>query len=248
MKVGIEEYAVRLGLYDIDITLDKLALKAAKDKWTYEHFLKEALIHQCEMADKRSCETLLKFAGFPYRKTIDDFDFAFQKSISKRVIEELAECAFIRRNENIVFLGPPGTGKTHLAIAIGMEATKRRMRVRFTTCASLITKLREAKERNTYSRRLSSYTRSSLLIIDEVGFNPLTAEDAALLFDVVCKRYEQGSVILTSNKSYADWAEIFSGDAVIATAMLDRLLHHSKSFSLKGQSYRMRDHKKEKVE
>lgn len=103
-----------------------------------------------------------------------------------------------------------------------MEATKKRMRVRLTSCASLITKLREAKERNTYSRRLASYTRSSLRIIDEVGFSPPSADDAALLFDVVCKRYEQGSVVPTSNKSYADWAEIFSGDAVIATAMPDR--------------------------
>jgi DNA replication protein DnaC len=116
------------------------------------------------------------------------------------------------------------------------------MRVRFTTCSTLITKLREARERNAYSRRLSTFTRSSLLIIDEVGFNPLTADDAALLFDVVCKRYEHGSIILTSNKSYSEWAEIFSGDAIIATAMLDRLLHHSKSFALKGESYRMKDH------
>jgi len=246
MSATLAEKAQALGLLDIDLTMDKLALRAADEKWTYEQFLTEVLSHQCEMANERSCETLLRFAGFPYHKTIDNFDFSFQKSISKRVIEELGECAFIRRNENIVFLGPPGTGKTHLAIALGIEATKKRMRVRFTACSSLITKLLEAKERNTYSRRLSSYTSSSLLIIDEVGFNPLSTQDAALLFDVICKRYEHGSIILTSNKSYSEWAEIFCGDTVIATAMLDRLLHHSKSFALKGESYRMKEFKENK--
>ena len=220
---------------------------AASEHWTYEHFLDQVLSDQEQQADERSREALLRFASFPYKKTIQDFDFAFQNSISPQVIAELAECAFIRQHQNIVFLGPPGTGKTHLAIALGIEATKRRLKVRFTTCTDLITRLKEAKEHNTYQRRLAAYTGPSLLIIDEVGFNPLKSDETVLLFDVICKRYERGSVILTANKSYTDWAEIFSGDAVIATALLDRLLHHSQSFVLKGESYRMKEFMENKI-
>ena len=246
MNGSIGDMAARLGLVDISSSISKFSLTAAEEDWTYEHFLKAILADQEERDDLRSREAMLKFAGFPYQKTIQDFDFGFQKSISPTVIAELADLGWIKVKQNIVFLGPPGTGKTHLAIALGIEACKRRYRVRFTTCADLITKLKEAKERNTYSRRLASYTRSSLLIIDEVGFNPLNAFEAALLFDVICQRYEHGSVILTSNKSFTEWAEIFSGDAVIATALLDRLLHHSKSFSLKGDSFRMKEFRESK--
>ena len=120
------------------------------------------------------------------------------------------------------------------------------MRVKFTSASTLVSKLKEARERNTLTRNMATFTRPTLLIIDEVGFTPLDADEAALLFEVVCARYERGSIILTSNKGYTDWAEIFSGDSVIATAMLDRLLHHSKTFVLKGESYRMREHKEVK--
>lgn len=141
--------------------------------------------------------------------------------------------------------GIPHKGKTHLAIALDIEAARRRLRVKFTTCSKLVTNLREGKDRNTYSRRLNAFAKPSLLIIDEVGFTPLDKQEASLFFDVICRRYEAGSIILTSNKTYSEWADIFSDNEVMATAVLDRLLHHSRSFLLKGESYRLKEFKEE---
>jgi DNA replication protein DnaC len=243
-KERLTHLAERLRLPDVPSLLPALAEEAAKREWSYTDFTEALLSAQSEAADVRATETIQRLAGFPARKSLADFDFSFQKSISKKQVTELAGCAFIERAENVVLLGPPGVGKSHIAIAIGLEATKRRLSVKFSTAAKLVASLAEARTAGTFTRRLAGFVRPSLLIIDEVGFLPLDASEASLLFEVVCRRYEKGSIVLTSNKSYGEWGEVFSGDVVIATAILDRLLHHSTTISIKGESYRLKDKKK----
>jgi len=189
-------------------------------------------------------EMLSKVATLPFRRTLEEFDFAFQPSVKERQLRELAGCAFIERKENIIFLGPPGVGKSHLAVALALEALRRRHKVKFTTAAALVSSLAEAERIGTLNRRLAIFTAPALLIVDEIGCLPLDAHQVNLLFQVVSRRYEHGSIILTSNKSYAEWAEVFSGDAVIAAAILDRLLHHSTTIAIKGESYRLKDKKR----
>jgi DNA replication protein DnaC len=240
----LETLAERLHLPDLPLLLPEIAEAAVAGEHSYAQFAEELLAACAAAADERAAETIARLAGFPARKALDGFDFAFQPSVSKRLMAELASCAFVERAENVVLLGPPGVGKTHLAIALGIEAARRRYSVKFTSAAKMVASLAEARGSGSFTRRLASFCRPRLLIVDEVGFLPLAAEGAALLFEVVARRYEYGSIILTANKSYGEWAEVFSGDAVLATAILDRLLHHSTTIAIKGESYRLKDRKK----
>lgn len=240
----LEHLSERLHLPDVPALVGVLAQEAVTKEWSFADFAEALLQAQSDASDARAAETIQRLAGFPVRKTLTEFDYSFQPSVNKKQVSELSSCAFVERAENVVLLGPPGVGKTHLAIALGAEAAKRRMQVKFTTAARLVASLSEARTAGTFSRRLQSFVRPRLLIIDEVGFLPLDAGEASLLFEVVCRRYERSSIVLTSNKSYGEWGEVFSGDAVIATAILDRLLHHSTTISIKGESYRLKDKKK----
>lgn len=240
----IERLSEKLHLPDVPALVGALAQEAVTKEWSFADFAEALLQAQAEASDARAADTIQRLAGFPVRKSVSEFDFSFQPSVNKKQVAELASCAFVERAENVVLLGPPGVGKTHLAIALGAEAAKRRMQVKFTTAARLVASLSEARTAGTFSRRLQSFVRPRLLIVDEVGFLPLDAGEASLLFEVVCRRYERGSIVLTSNKSYGEWGEVFSGDTVIATAILDRLLHHSTTISIKGESYRLKDKRK----
>ena len=190
--------------------------------------------------EQRAIHACVHTAGFPYEKTFDEFDFGFQPSINKREIEDYMTLRFMESNENIIFVGSSGTGKTHLATAIGVEAAKHRKSVYFISCQDLMIQLRKAEHENRLDQRLKSFTRYKLLIIDEIGYINLDKESANLFFQLVSRRYEQKSTIITTNKSLSKWGEIF-GEPVIANAILDRLLHHSHVVSIVGPSYRLKD-------
>ncbi len=182
----------------------------------------------------------VRTANFPYQKTLDDYDFSFQPSINKDVIMEFKNLRFLEKHENILFVGSPGVGKTHLATAIGMEAAKNRQITYFINCNDLISNLKKAYLENRLEDRLRLYSKYKVLIIDEVGFLPIDKQGANMLFQLINKRYEKSTTIITTNQPFSKWADIF-GDAVLANAILDRLLHHSHVFNINGKSYRTKD-------
>lgn len=189
---------------------------------------------------ERAMNACVKVANFPFIKTFEDFDFSFQPSINKEQIINYKYLKFIDDKENIVFIGSPGVGKTHLATAIGVEAAKLRTSTYFISCGDLILQLKRAHIENRLEQRLKFFAKYKLLIIDEVGFLPLDIESSNLLFQLIAKRYEKNSTIVTTNKPLSRWGEIF-GDPVIANAILDRLLHHSHVINIVGRSYRTKD-------
>ena len=209
------------------------------DKTTIDA-LYELTEKEMNLKEQRAIKICVYTAGFPCEKTFEDFDFNFQPSINKKEIEDFMSLRFMENNENIMFVGSSGTGKTHLATAIGIEAAKHRKSVYFITCQELMNQLMKAESENRLEQRLRSFTRHKLLIIDEIGYINLDKEKANLFFQLISRRYEQKSTIITTNKSLAKWNEIFN-DPVIANAILDRLLHHSHVVSILGPSYRVKD-------
>jgi DNA replication protein DnaC len=220
--------------------LDTVCEQAAHRDLDFKAFLAEALETELKGRFRRGVEARLKLARFPWIKTLDQFDFEFQPSIDRRVVRELAGLSFVERAQNVVLLGPPGVGKTHLAVALGVKAAEAGYSVQFVTLETLMTRLVRARHENRLDRILQQLVYPKVLVLDEVGYLPLSREEASLFFRLLVRRYERASLILTSNKSFLDWGDIFN-DQVLATAILDRLLHHATTLNIKGESYRLKE-------
>ncbi|QZY97685.1 IS21-like element helper ATPase IstB [Pantoea dispersa] len=223
--------------------VENLLEQATKDELNYREFLRRVLKHEWNGRHQRGMESRLKLARFPWIKTLEQFDFSFQPGIDRKVIRELAGMAFVERNENVILLGPPGVGKTHLGVALGVKAADAGHRVLFMPLDRLIATLMKARQENRLEKQIQQLGYARVLILDEIGYLPMTREEASLFFRLLNRRYEKASIILTSNKSFTEWGDVF-GDPVLATAILDRLLHHSTTINIKGESYRLKDKRK----
>ena len=241
-----EETAVsgldRLGLSVASAQLDQSCQRAAAEGWSYSHFLGYLLQAELDYRHQKTVALTLQFSHLPYQKRLEEFDFDAQPSIDRRLVEELATCRFLYEGRNIIFLGPPGVGKTHLAISLALLTAEKEHRIYFTTAVDMGQRLAKAMSENRLHREMNKLTHPKLLLIDEMGYLSLDAVQSSLVFQAICRRYDRGlPIILTSNKSFTDWGAIFGGDAVIAAAALDRLLHRCTTINIRGESYRLKD-------
>jgi DNA replication protein DnaC len=230
-----------LGLPVIKEDCRPLAERAAAEHWTHLHYLASLMGAECAQRQERSVARRIKNAHFPVLKTLDTYRWDWPKKINRLQIQNLLRLDFLEHRSNVIFLGLVGLGKTHLATAIGYAACQRGHSVLFANTVDAINTLSAAQATGTIKAALRRYLRPELLILDEVGYLPIDGHGADLLFQIITGRYERGSIVLTTNKAFKQWASIFNGDSVLASAALDRLLHHSETVLIEGLSYRMKD-------
>lgn len=238
----IKEYAKNLKLNYLNVDADKIIEKGELGNVSYQDFLLSILKNEVDLKDQKAQEKRLKYADFPVKKTMEEFDFLFQKSITKKQINRLMEMEWIDRMYNLIFLGPPGVGKSHTAIALGYKAVESGYKVSFVTMDNLMHVLKTQQISRKSKGKLNRILSSSLVIIDEVGYLPITRDEANLFFQLISSLHEQASLIITSNKGFEDWVELL-GDPALTTAVLDRISYRCELFNMIGKSYRL-EHRK----